>query len=91
MMGSEKAKLYWNEKESNGAWTYVGLVQIFLDNRPSTMKRGTFIIYLIDAVLLNFSVDFERSLFTIDADLGDFDLLEYEKHGSGGVLADAAW
>lgn len=62
VMCSRKAKVYWNDMESNGPQISVRIVQVYLDRMSSTMNQGVFILYPVYSVLLNFSLEFRLDL-----------------------------
>lgn len=59
-MCSRKAKLYCNERKSNGVESAVRVRQIHLDRTASTMKPGAFVTYPVYAVLQNFCIQIQR-------------------------------
>lgn len=70
----EEPKTYWNDKECNGPWSAVILVQVHSDTMTSTMKRGAFLMYPGHAVLLDFNLQLRRNFI-------------YNEHGLMGFLS----
>lgn len=58
-----KAKVYWNENESNTKQIFVGLVLIPRDKIANTMKYGVAFLYPVYALLLNFGGVLQLNLF----------------------------
>lgn len=55
-MCSEKSKVYRNDKVSNRVRRNAGLGHIYLENTASSMKRGAFVMYPVQQVLVNFTI-----------------------------------
>lgn len=84
MMCSEKAKLYWNEKESKRSWNDVGLLQIHADETASMMEPSVPLMNLGHAVLLDSSVKpRQKCIYKMHAGVG-FLHARYDS-GGGGV------
>lgn len=58
VMCSGKPEVYLSEKVSHTQQSAVGLVEVYPDNMASTTKHGAFVMYMLYAVLLNFSPAF---------------------------------
>lgn len=59
---SEKLRVYWRDKESNGPRSAVSFIQVYPDKTESMMKHGEVMMYSVHGLLLNFSVVFRRNL-----------------------------
>lgn len=71
-MASTDAKKFWNDNESEGPRSTVGLLQLYSDKIATTMKRGAFVMYPVHVVLLNFTAEFRRHLIDSDRTLLGF-------------------
>lgn len=45
VMSSGNPRVYWNDKESDGLWTPVGLVQVYSNQMASKMKHRAFMMF----------------------------------------------
>lgn len=54
--------MYWNEEESNGGQSAVGVVRIYSNTTASTMERVVHVMYPVRAVLLNFNVELRQNV-----------------------------
>lgn len=64
-----KTKMFCNDKRNDRLRCAVGFVHVFSENVVSMMKLGAFVMYPVHPVLLKFSLNSGRNLFTMDIKL----------------------